>query len=370
MSSSPEIKKLLIVKMSAVGDVVMSLPALEVIRRRYPEAEIDWLVEPPAAGVLLKHSALNRVIISPRRQLGRLVRAGRLIQARRLLRSFRREFRDREYDVVLDLQGLIKSAALVWQAHGRRKIGFARTRERTGWALNEKMPAYDPDRHAALRYLDAAVYLGGDWPEPLPEKYYEPPAEAMLEAGKLLAPLIGTGPATSNDDCEFIPGPQCGLLVLNPGAKWETKCWPLDHWRALAARLTAETDFKLVVTGGPDDEPLGRAISEAAGERVLDLCGRTTLPVLAAVMAEADLVVTGDTGPMHLAAAVGASGLAIFGPTRPWRTGPFGGHFKILTPPVDCLGCLKKHCQRPCLELLSPETVWEHVDEALRKNNA
>lgn len=357
--------------MSAVGDVVMSLPALEVIRRRYPKVEIDWLVEPPAAGILLKHPALNRVVISPRRQLGRLVKAGRLIQARRLLRSFRRDLRGREYDVVLDLQGLIKSAALVWQAHGRRKIGFARTRERTGWALNEKMPPYDPDRHAALRYLDAAVYLGGDWPDPLPEKYYEPPAEAVLAAGNLLAPLIGAGRLESNEDDLnnlSVSAPRSGLLVLNPGAKWETKCWPLGHWRALAARLIAETDSKLVVTGGPDDEPLGRAICEAAGERILDLCGRTTLPVLAAVMAEADLVVTGDTGPMHLAAAVGASGLAIFGPTRPWRTGPFGGHFKILTPPVDCLGCLKKHCQRPCLELLSPEAVWEHVAEALRKN--
>lgn len=357
MGSRPEIEKLLIVKMSAVGDVVMTLPALEVIRRRYPAAEIDWLVEPPAAGLLLGHPDLNRVIISPRRQLGRLMKAGRLILARRLLRSFRRELRAREYDVVLDLQGLIKSAALVWQAHGRRKVGFARTRERTGWALTEKMPAYDPDRHAALRYLDAAVYLGGDWPEPLPEKYYAPPEAARAEAAELLAPLTGSGSAS-------------GLVVLNPGAKWDTKRWPLDHWQALAARLVAETDLKLIITGGPDDEPLGQAISQAAETRVLDLCGRTTLPVLAAVMARADLVVTGDTGPMHLAASVGASGLAIFGPTRPWRTGPFGGHFQILTPPVDCLGCLKKHCPKPCLELLTPEMVWERLAEALRDGPA
>lgn len=357
MSSGPEIEKLLIVKMSAVGDVVMTLPALEVIGRRYPAAEIDWLVEPPAAGILLGHPALNRVIISPRRQLGRLMKAGHLIQARRLLRSFRRELRDREYDVVLDFQGLIKSAALVWQAHGRRKVGFARTRERTGWALTEKMPAYDPDRHAALRYLDAAVYLGGAWPEPLPERYYEPPETALAEAAEILSPLID-------------PESPAGLVVLNPGTKWDTKRWPLEHWQTLAARLVADSNLKLVITGGPDDEPLGLAISQAAGIRVLDLCGRTTLPILAAVMARADLVVTGDTGPMHLAASVGASGLALFGPTRPWRTGPFGGHFQILTPPVDCLGCLKKRCPKPCLELLTPEMVWGRLAGALRAGPA
>lgn len=368
VSIRPDIGSLLIVKTSAVGDVVMTLPALEVIRKKYPAAEIDWLVDPPAAGLLLDHSALNRIIISPRRQLGDLLKSGRLLSAARLLSSFRQELRAREYDVILDLQGLIKSAALVWQARGHRKVGFARTRELTGWSLTERMPAYDPDRHAALRYLDAAAYLGGEWPDPLPEKYYDAPARAVVEAEALLSPLSAMAPVRQPDDglndSSDLYGP--GLVILNPGAKWATKRWPLDHWRVLAARLVTETDLKLVITGGGDDEPLGQAINQAAGERALNLCGRTTLPVLAAIMAKADLVVTGDTGPMHLAASVGATGLAIFGPTRPWRTGPFGGRFKILTPPVDCLGCLKKHCSRPCLKLVSPELVWECLTEILR----
>lgn len=357
MKVGPEIDSLLIVKTSAVGDVVMTLPILDVLRKKYPAAKIDWLVEPPASGLLLDHPALNRVIISPLHQLGSLLRSGRFMTANRLLGSFRRELRAREYDVVLDLQGLIKSAALVWQTRGRRKAGFARTRELTGWALTEKMPAYDPDRHAALRYLDAAVYLGGEWPDPLPEKYYNAPATAVLEAETMLSPLLARDPASQTSDRP---------VILNPGAKWATKRWPLSHWQILAARLVLETDLKLVITGGTEDEPLGRAINEAAGGRALNLCGRTTLPVLAAVMAKAAIVVTGDTGPMHLAASVGATGLALFGPTRPRRTGPFGGRFKILNPPIDCPGCLKKHCAHPCLELLTPESVWECMAEILR----
>lgn len=369
VSIRPEIESLLIVKTSALGDVVMTLPALEVLRTKYPGAKIDWLVEPPAAGLLLDHPAINRIIISPRRQLGSLLKSGRFISAARHLSSFRRELRAREYDVILDLQGLIKSAALVWQTRGRRKVGFAQTRELTGWALTERMPAYDPDRHAALRYLDAAVYLGGEWPDPLPEKYYDPPVRAVVEAEALLTEWLKRSPVKLPDDGAAISaGP--GLVILNPGAKWVTKRWPLDHWRVLAARLVAKTDLKLAITGGEEDEPLGRAINQAAGERALNLCGRTTLPVLAAIMTKADLVVTGDTGPMHLAASVGAAGLAIFGPTRPWRTGPFGGRFKILTPPVYCLGCLKKCCSRPCLELVSPESVWACLTEILRNRPA
>ena len=336
--------RLLIVKMSAVGDVVMTLPALKALRQAFPKARIDWLVEPAAAGLLKDHPDIDRLIISPRRYFGKLLKSGRHRRARRVFGVFRARLRAVKYEVVLDLQGLIKSAINVFLSRGRRKLGFAKTRERTGWALNEKMPAYDPDRHATLRYLDAAVYLGAQWPDPLPEKYYDPPLSAQAEAETLLAPFCGHG----------------GFVVLNPGAKWLTKRWPLEHWRGLAD-LCAQAGLKLVLTGGREDREMAESINEAVDGQALNLCGRTSLPVLAAVLARASAVVTADTGPMHLAAAVGGGGLALFGPTRPGRTGPFGGHFEILRPPLDCLGCLKKRCDRPCLELLEPESVWERL---------
>ncbi len=266
-----------------------------------------------------------------------------------MLGAFRHRLREVKYDVVLDLQGLIKSAVNVFLSKGRRKIGFARTRERTGWALNEKMPAFDPDRHAVLRYLDAAVYLGAQWPEPRPERYYDPPPAARAEAETLLNPLQDRGGK---------------FVVLNPGAKWITKRWPLYHWQSLA-RLCGEAGLNLVITGGREDLEAAEALSGATCGPVVNLCGRTSLPTLAAVLAKTEAMVTADTGPMHLAAAVGGGGLALFGPTRPWRTAPFGGHFEILTPPVDCLGCLKKRCDRPCLELLEPETVWAGLRSVL-----
>lgn len=337
MTDYGDIRRLLIVKMSALGDVVMTLPALTALKESFPGMEVDWLVEPPAAGLIQGHPLLNRVIVSPRKTLGRLIKSGRLLSARRLGSSFLRELQAVEYDAVIDLQGLIKSAAMVRLVNARRKIGFARTREHSGWALNEKMPAYDLDRHAALRYLDAVAYLGAEISEEAPDKYFFPSSKAVEAAGKLL--------------------PAEGYLVLNPGAKWSTKRWPLPHWVALAYKLADKTDLALVVTGGPEDQEQGQAIERAVPGRVWNFCGQTALPVLAAILEGALMTITADTGPMHLAAAVGGGGLALFGPTKPWRTGPFGGHFRIMAPPKDCLGCLKKKCGLDCLELLGPDEV-------------
>ena len=153
---------------------------------------------------------------------------------------------------------------------------------------------------------------------------------------------------------------------MNPGAKWVTKRWPLTHWQALARRLARENGWRAVITGGPEDVAAAETIARAAGPgNAVNLCGRTSLPELAAVMAKAGLVVTADTGPLHLAAAVGAGGLALFGPTRPQRTGPWGGNFEILQPPRPCLGCLKKKCPRPCLADLTPEMVWDRLTPRL-----
>jgi lipopolysaccharide heptosyltransferase I len=339
--------------MSALGDVVMTLPALAALKASYPSAALDWLVEPAAAGLLAGHPALNRVLVSPRPALKKLASAGRLISANRLFNEFRRELRQTDYDVVLDLQGLLKSGLMVGLARGRRKIGFARAREGSHWFLNEKMPPYDPERHAVRRYLDAAAYLGAEAPEP-GRPYYQPPEHARRSAEALL------GQAAGSD-----------LALLNPGAKWATKRWPLAHWQVLARRLAREKGWKLAVTGGPEDAAEAEAIAGAAGPpgTALNLCGRTSLPELAAIMARARLVVTADTGPLHLAAAVGAGGLALFGPTRPQRTGPWGGDFEILQPPRPCLGCLRKKCPRPCLAELTPETVWARLAARLAEGS-
>lgn len=351
--SQADPQRILIIKMSAVGDVVMSLPALAVLRRRFPDAKIDWLVEPAAISLLQGHPHLNQVIVSPRQTFMKLLKSGRLIQASRLYRDFKAELQKINYDIILDLQGLLKSGLMVWLAKGRRKVGFDKTREKSYKFLNEKIPAYDPDRHAAVRYIDAMVYLGAKMPRRWPVRYYYPPQEAVLDGSRILA--------------ERVHGP---FVVLNPGAKWATKRWPIHHWEDLAEMILRHTDLEIVITGGPEDQDWGRAIARTVPEIAVNLCSQTTLPSLAYILSQAQAVVTADTGPMHLAAAVGAGGLALFGPTRAWRTGPFGGKFEVLRPDLECLGCLKKECAQNCLELLSPETVFNALSTFLGQSQA
>ena len=343
--STMRLNSILIVKMSAIGDVVMSIPAFHALRAAYPHARIDWLVEPAAAALVRNLPGLDRILVFPRPELARQVRSGNPASAMRLWLAFKTDLQSTRYDVVLDLQGLFKSAAMVFLASAERKAGFRLSREYTGWALNERIPAHDPERHALRRYLDAAVYLGAAYPDPEPVAWLDPPTAALAGAKQLLE------------------GHE-GYIVLVPGGK-PYKQWPPGHWKALADQIGRTIGRQMVICGAEEDHALGEEIKKTAAGLPLNLCGSTSLPVLAAVMRKSSLVIAADTGPAHVAAAAGARGIALFGPTRPWRTGPFGGNFTILSPSLDCLGCLKRHCARSCMAELPPAAVFSKIVELL-----
>lgn len=332
--------KVLIIKLSALGDVVQSLPVAMAIRRHDPSARIDWLVERPSAGLLLGHPALDNVLISPRHDLredavAALPEAG----------SFLGRLRSVRYDVVLELQGLIKSAIFARLVRGGRKIGFRGGKEPlAALVLNQPLPAYDPERHALERYLDVLEPLGVLRPA-RPEFGLQPSAEHLAGARELLGAW----------------GRERPLVVLHPVAKWDSKLWPLEHWIALARRLR-EMGLDLVLSGARDDQPVTGAIAQGAGGGVLDLAGRTGLKELSAVLSLARLVVCTDTGVMHLAAALDRPVVALFGPTSPGRTGPWGTGHTVLRLGLACSPCFKRQCPEPrCLTELTPALVAEAV---------
>jgi len=260
------------------------------------------------------------------------------------LRQLLQHLRARPFDLVVDVQGLLKSAVWVARARSPRKVGYDKTRELSYLVLTERVPPFDPEAHAVWRYLNLAHYLGA------------PPA----------LPRFRLGLDTAVDISTLIPAKaDRPLVVLHPGARWTSKLWPPASWAHLADWFHAQ-GFQVAVTGSRADRELVAGITAQCRAPVLNLAGRTSLAQLAAILRQARLAVTTDTGAMHLAAALGTKVTALFGPTAPWRTGPFGGGHQVVRLGLPCSPCFKRQCPAPrCLNELFPEMVQAACEKIL-----
>ena len=342
---------ILIVKTSAIGDVIHTLPALHALRTAYPEARIDWLIEEAASDLIVGHPALHRVLVAKRKSWLRQLRSGDRLTSLREIKAFIRELRETEYDLLLDFQGLLKSSIWVALARAKRKVGFGRGMEHAECSylfLNERIPPVDMDRHAAERELLLLKAIG----IPPAGMVFGLPIEEVDR--QRVRQLLG--------DTE-----RGSLVAINPMTTWPTKHWESDRFAAVADRLAAD-GHQVVFTGGPGDQAAIGEICRAMQGRALNLAGSTSLKDLAALFQLACVVVTTDTGPMHLAAAVNTPVVALFGPTAPWRTGPYGSSWhKVLRTALPCSPCLKKQCStRECMQKITIEQVISAVDQITR----
>jgi lipopolysaccharide heptosyltransferase I len=354
--------KILIVKTSAIGDVTHTLPALLSIRSHYPEAHIAWLVEEAAADIIIGHPALDRVLIARRKTWLADLRAGRVFHALREFVHFIRLVRDTRYDLVIDFQGLLKSAIWVFLAKGVRKAGFGRGMqhaELSYMVLNEPVPAVDMNRHAIERELLLLEGIG------IPAKHirYELPVSPVHES-EATALLSASG-----------IGEHDRVVAVSPMARWPTKLWEPSHFAAVADRLEHH-GIRVVYTGGTQDRTSIDEICRLMTTKSCRLDGQTNLKTLAAIYRRAQVLLTTDSGPMHLAAAVGTSVVALFGPTAPWRTGPYGPQHTVLRAGLNCSPCFKKQCltteyeERACMKRLSVDEVVRAVLDQLAMHTA
>jgi 3-deoxy-D-manno-octulosonic-acid transferase/heptosyltransferase-1 len=355
---------ILIVKLSAIGDVIHTLPSLSALRRLYPEAHITWVVEEAAADLLVGHPALDRLLVSRRKSWLKEIRRGRWAATLAEGRAFLKALRGRPYDLVIDFHGLFKSALVVLVSGGRRRLGYASLQEASGLFYNERIPEAK-DKHAVDRYLDFVRHLareaGNKEGEPAaPEFALAIGAEEQARVATLLAwPGDGRG--------ESEPGPtreRLRFVAVNPVAFWETKLWEEEKFAALCDRIRRELGASVVLTGG-EKGPLERIRSRMHTE-ARNLGGETTLRELACLYREAALVISTDSGPMHLAAAVGTPVVALFGPTDPRRTGPYGPGHRIIRSGLSCAPCLKRRCDsRCCMQGIGVDEVFAAVREIL-----
>ena len=344
---------ILIVKLSAIGDVIHTLPALNAIREHYPQAHITWLIEEVAADLVVGHQALDRVLVSKRKSWIRRLRGTERRQALKEIRRFLTDLRDTQYDIIIDFHALLKSGLLVGMARGKRKIGFDKGmqhQELSYLFLNERIPPVDMEVHALTRGLMLLNAIGVTTRKVVYDiPFYDGDLAAVRE-------LLGAQGVNGSRP----------LVAINPVALWETKLWLNDRFAALADRLVSDHHVDVVFTGGPADSQVIQTILGMMTQPAANATGRTSLKMLAALYHLSTVLVTTDTGPMHLAAAVGTPVVALFGPTAPWRTGPFGeGHQVVRTAPA-CSPCFKRQCDEHRCRCMTDITVSD-VLQATRR---
>ena len=317
--------RILVIKLSSLGDVAHALPAVRALKDR-TGAEIDWVVQPEYAPLLACCPDVARTIAFPRRNFARG------------FFPFLRELRREKYDVVVDLQGLMKSALTARLARSRRRVGPAWAREgapRFYDAQPAKVPG--PRRHAVEELMDVANLVA--------------PGEAAPPAPNLAFPE-----AESDGD----PGPH---VAFAPFSRWATKDWPTEKFVDLGKRLVLEMGCRIRIVGGRDNEAPGEALARQIGEGARNLCGKTDLPGLCSLLKGMDLLVTVDSGPMHWADALGVPLVAVFGATDPARTGPYRQMAHVVAKDgLSCRPCHSRTCARgdlACLRTLDVETVFQ-----------
>ena len=330
--------KILILKPSSLGDVIQALPVLRLLKLHWPKAQIFWWVEAGLAPLLEGDPDLAGVVRFERKRWSRPRHWPEMGRSIRGLRA-------QHFDLVIDLQCLARSAIFAWLANGKKLVGLDEVREGARGFYDLAVPRHSFHTHAVDWYLSVLPHLGV-------------PVHARFE-------WLPPRPAIAADVRRKWPG-TAQWLALQPGARWRNKRWPVEHFTTLVRALAREHPrAQFVILGDHGDHPLGHAIAAAVPQQCLNLCGQTTLLEMVEWLRRCDLLITNDTGPMHAAAALGRPLAALFGPTEPRRTGPYGRSHQVLRLDLPCSPCLKPRCRyvhpEECLRALSPTQVLAHL---------
>jgi lipopolysaccharide heptosyltransferase I len=305
--------RIALVKLSSLGDVVHALPLAATLRAACPAGRLTWIVERREAAILREHPALDEVIVADTRGWRRARSAWALAAALREVRALRRRLAAARFDVAIDAQGLLKSGLLVaaTRARVRRLRRHRRPEPLAAVFTTERVTPPPAATHVVDQYLALLDALG------IAERRHEFPLPAL--------------PVAESRADEWLAAvgikPRHRLVILNPGAGRAEKRWPVAHFATLARRLVDDVGAHAVITWGPGEEDLARGIASAASGPGVVLAPPTDLDTLLALLRRASVVVAADTGPLHLAAALGTPCLGLYGPTSAARNGPYGpGH--------------------------------------------
>ena len=345
--------RLLIVRMGALGDIVHALPVLAALRTQRPDVRVDWLVDARYAGVLDLVDGLARMVVvraTHDAASDSAVRFAGVAGMGRALAFLRRQ----TYAAAIDLQGLIKSAVFARGSGAARVLGFERR------ALREPAAAFCYGEHVTVDDRGHVVHKNLAMLAPL-----------GVPAAGVAFPWAARDSAAAAQvatDTRVVAG---GFVLLNPGAAWENKRWPVEHFGALARALGERHGLVSVVTWGPGEQARADAVVAHAGAHAF-LSPPTALHDVLALARAARLCVSGDTGPLHLAASVGTPIVGLFGPTRPERNGPWLAADLAVSRAGECVCFHKRQCLRgqACIDRIGVDEVLDACTRRLATGRA
>jgi lipopolysaccharide heptosyltransferase I len=343
--------RILIIKLGSIGDVVHTLPAVADLKAAFPDSEVDWLVEPKAAVILEGNPQIHEVIQIDTQHwrrtwsLASLRKVGQIIS----------RLRARQYDLALDFQGLWKSAAWGYFSGARRLMGFGKRVLKEPGCRIFYSTRINP-RPQAVHVIDL---------------YKELPHSLGVESGPHQFDLPNRREDELYIEQQLASRQITDFLILNPGGGWETKTWAPENYALLHSKLSKETGLRTVLTWGPGEEQLIEQVCRASTSPPPETFP-TTLTQFIALAKRARLLVGGDTGPLHLAAACRTPIVGIFGPTDPARNGPFSREDLVVAHRVPCGPCYKRTCpiyHMECLRRVQVQEVYEAVLKRLKVSN-
>lgn len=336
-------QRMLIIKPSALGDVATTLPLLCDLRNLFPHSRIDWLIDPVLADLVRGHDAVNDLIYFDRRKIAGWLTHG---TARSNLRTLMRTLKQNQYDVVLDAQGLLRSAFLAKVSGAPVRVGFADAREGARFLYTHHSTISRQRELAVVRMRSLATVIG-----------------SQNQCVEFRMPVQPTALAKIKT---LVPADQA-LAAVIPGARWDAKRWSEQGYSQIVRHL-ADAGMCVLVLGAPGEKVLCRQVIEQSQVAAINLAGSTTLAELIAAISLCRIIIGNDSGPLHVAAALGRPLVGLYGPTDPASVGPYGQmeHVLRFIQPGEYRDSGMQD-RSATLQSLSVETVWNKIQNLLTK---
>jgi lipopolysaccharide heptosyltransferase I len=334
LSSTRNHSRILLIKPSSLGDIVHAFPVVSALKAQWPGAHLTWVVKRQWVELVERAEGVDRVW-PVEGTVGSWLGQAQALRAER-------------FDLAVDLQGLFRSGALARWSGAPMRIGFANGREGSPWFYTQRVEAPTTEMHAVDRYLLVAAALGVRV-QGLPQFRFK-----IFDADRAEVRALFRHKGVALDQ---------PWIAMNVSARWSTKRWSLGSFAAVLDRLHQEGLGPVVVIGSAGDRHDAEQLRALTNSPFLDLTGAVSLGVLPALLSKAAVMITNDSGPMHIAAALGVPVAAIFGPTSAVRTGPYGAGHRVLTASIPCRPCFSRVCRHSpemeCLHLVTPNDVAE-----------